>query len=244
MSKKYLLVVGVVIALVGSVGVLAITQLGGQPHGERSWTEIPAGVRFLAGDGYKSWLEHATPATTAREVARIYEAAATHASVAKIMLGVMAVAGLLALLRLRLRGPVVFAVLFLVLALLGGGVFLVATDGIALALPIVSVMMLASVALVFASNLMPDFTHPFVQIAERELLALPASRRRGFVLRRVATGAALLVIGLAATVASFVFAKAAGGGVAVVAIGAIAGGVSSALMPVLAATRIALRRAR
>jgi hypothetical protein len=242
MSKRYLLVVGLVIAMLGCAGVLAITSLGSQPHGERTWTEIPARIRFLAGDGYKSWLEHATPDETTREVARVYAAAASHARVATLMLGVMAFAGLLALLRLRVRGPVVFAVLFIVLALLGGGVFLVATDGIALAVPIVATMLLASVALVFASNLMPDFSHPFVQLAERELLELPASRRRGYVVRRVVTGAALLVLGIAATVASFVFAKAAGGGVAVVALGAIAGGLSSGLMPLLAATRISLRR--
>ena len=196
MTKRYLLVVSVVMVLLAAAGVLAVSTL--------------------------------TPL------------APSHATIAEGMLATLGLAGLMGLARLRVRGFVVFSVLILVLALLGGGAFLVIDGAAGVGGPLAALLMCGAVAQMIAVNVMPGKPHAFVLHAEHEYYALPRNKRRAFLVRRIAGGFALFLVGIAATVGSVVLAVAVGG-VAVVAVGAIVGGASMMLMPLIIAARVRLK---
>lgn len=163
----------------------------------------------------------------------VHDGARFHAGVVSILCLVLAACGVLGLLRLRVRGTTVIGGGILVLAMLGGGVILLVTGASGLAWIAILVYLAAFFGQLLGTALLPGRPHPFLVEAEQKLLAVPRSRRARYLATRLIGGAALVVIGAAATIASMAM-----GGVVVVAWGAVVGGCFMIAMPMIAALRL------
>lgn len=177
-------------------------------------------------------------ARAAVAVRDVHQSAEGTATLAMVLFGVAAAAGLLSLLRLVMRVVTFVTCSLLVLGAATGIMGLIVLDAspVWLLAP-TALSILGFCGLLVGTNLLPDANHRLVVAAEERLRGLPAARQRTHVITRVLAGVGLAVVAVVATAGSY--ALAAPGGLYAAYVGALALGLIGSVVPIIAAARVA-----
>jgi hypothetical protein len=269
MSTKYLFRVSLAIIVVSVLGlaVFYLMRSSLPPAVDWNWPEevngrkldVPAQkqlvmeyrkhangtARFLAGAKASERLDRITVSNDPNKLEfeerydtrSFFESARWHATTVIVLFYILLACGFMGLLRLRAKHWVLASNTILVLALLGGGALLFFTGASSLAALMVPLMLFGFFGQLVGANLLPGADHPMIVAAEAELRALSPSGRAAHIAKRFIGGILLVAIGGGLTALSIAILPQG----AVVATGAIAGGLFMMTTPLIASIRLRAR---